>query len=552
MPHRRPRATLLAATSIAVATTVAVVTTSLASSAANPPKPQKDRSDVTASPIKHLVVLFDENVSYDHYFGTYPQAANTDGTTFHASKHTPSNNNLISSGTLTNNPNTYQPQRLGPAQALTCDQNHNYGPEQKAENGGAMDQFVQNVSVDSCTTAKAYGAPGLTMDYYDGNTVTALWNYAQHFAMSDNSYGSNFGPSTPGALNLISGQTHGFKEVDPNTLQQVPTPGSYVLLNPDSNGVGTVVNDPDPAYDDCSDSNHTSSNTLAAAATGQNIGDLLNARGVTWGWFQGGFAPTTPASATTKYAVCGATHTNISGTSVVDYSAHHNPFEYYQSTSNPHHLPPANLAEVGHTGQANHEYDLSWFNKAIDADSLPAVSFVKAPEYQDGHAGYSDPIDEQHFLVDEINKLQQSKEWDSTAVVIAYDDSDGWYDHQYAPKSNGSSTSQDQAECSAVPAVGGYQGRCGPGPRLPLLVISPYAKTNYVDHRVTEQASILKFIEDNWSTGRIGDSSFDERAGSLDSMFDFRHALAPGVLLDQDGSVQSIVPVNGQRGAHNR
>ena len=54
------------------------------------------------------------------------------------------------------------------------------------------------------------GKPGLVMDYYDGNTVTGLWNYAQHFAMSDNSYDTMFGPSTPGALNLVSGQTHGF------------------------------------------------------------------------------------------------------------------------------------------------------------------------------------------------------------------------------------------------------------------------------------------------------------------------------------------------------
>jgi phospholipase C len=533
----------MAAGGIAAAAAVALVATSLATSSANTPKPQKDRSNQTASPIKHLVVLFDENVSYDHYFGTYPKAANTDGTKFYAVSSTPTDNNLVTSGSLTSNPNLYYPKRLTPAQALTCDQNHNYLPEQKAEDNGAMDKFVQNVSVDTCTTPKAYGAPGLTMDYYDGNTVTGLWNYAQQYALSDNSWDTTYGPSTPGALNLISGQTHGFREVDPNTGQQVPTPGSYVLLNPDKNGVGTVINDPDPAFDDCSDTNHTSSNTLAAA-TGQNVGDLLNARGVTWGWFQGGFAPTTAASTSTKYAVCGAAHTNISGTSVVDYSPHHNPFEYYQSTSNPHHLPPANLAEVGHNGQANHEYDLTWFNKAAKAGSLPAVSFVKAPEYQDGHAGYSDPIDEQHFLVKEINTLQKSSEWKSTAVVIAYDDSDGWYDHQWAAPQNGSQTSQDDTACTSQTTVlGSYQGRCGPGPRLPLLVISPYAKTNYVDHTMTNQASILKFVEDNWFTGQIGDSSFDSTAGSLNPMFDFTQSNNKQVLLKQNGSIKSIKPL---------
>ena len=71
-----------------------------------------------------------------------------------------------------------------------------------------MDKFVQFTNVPSCaTTAGAFGAPGLVMDYYDGNTVTGLWNYAQHYAMSDNNYNTNFGPSTPGALNVIAGKT---------------------------------------------------------------------------------------------------------------------------------------------------------------------------------------------------------------------------------------------------------------------------------------------------------------------------------------------------------
>jgi phospholipase C len=540
----RHRSRLVAAAGVATVAAATLIATSLASSA-NPPRPQKDRSNQTAGPIKHLVVLFDENVSYDHYFGTYPKAKNTDGTKFYGVTSTPPNDNLITSGNLTSNPNQYYPTRLTPSEAMTCDQNHNYGPEQLAENDGAMDSFVQHVSVDTCSGE--FGAPGLTMDYYDGNTVTALWNYAQQYSLSDNSWDTTYGPSTPGALNLVSGQTHGFREVDSVTGKQVPTPGGYVLVAPDKNGVGTVVNDPDPAYDDCSDSNHTSTNTLAAA-TGQNIGDLLNDRGVTWGWFQGGFAPTTPAGNGATYAVCGTKHTNVGGASVVDYSAHHNPFEYYQSTSNPHHVAPADLAEVGHNGQANHEYDLSWFDKSVKQDSLPAVSFVKAAEYQDGHAGYSDPIDEQHFLVHEINVLQKSPEWKSTAVVIAYDDSDGWYDHAFAAPTNGSSTSLDSSMCSSQTTMAGsYQGRCGPGPRLPMLVVSPWAKTNFVDNTATEQSSITKFIEDNWFTGRIGDGSFDERAGTLANMFDFTQSNNKRVLLKKNGSVKSITPIRGGR-----
>ena len=129
--------------------------------------------------------------------------------------------------------------------------------------------------------------------------------------------------------------------------------------------------------------------------TGKNVGDLLNDNNVTWGWFQGGFKPTGTANG---YSVCGAKHTNIGGNAVVDYSPHHNPFAYYKSTSNPKHLPPSSVAAIGHTDQANHQYDLSDFDAALKANNLPSVSYLKAGEYQDGHAGYSDPLDEQVFL----------------------------------------------------------------------------------------------------------------------------------------------------------
>jgi phospholipase C len=172
------------------------------------------------------------------------------------------------------------------------------------------------------------------------------------------------------------------------------------------------------------------------------------------------------------------------------------------------------------------------------------VSFVKAGQYQDGHPGNSDPLDEQTFLVNTINKIQKSKDWASTAIVVAYDDSDGWYDHKMAPIVNGSSDSaQDTPMCTKVPAAGGYADRCGYGPRTPLLVISSYSKVNHVDHHLTDQTSILKFIEDNWGLGRIGDHSMDERAGSLNGMFDFHKAKAAQVTLNPTtGAVVSVSP----------
>jgi phospholipase C len=471
------------------------------------------------TPIQHVVVIFDENVSFDHYFGTYPFAANTDGSTFHAKAGTPSVNGLYSSITpsgptgplLTANPNLNNPQRLSHSQALTCDQDHAYLAEQQAVDNGKMDKFVQFTGNGSC--------PGLVMNYYDGNTTTALWNYAQHYAMSDNNWDTTFGPSTPGAINLISGNTGGGFAVNPTT--GVTEPSSAVsALN--TSGLGTIYGDLDPAYDDCSDGSHASTNPVGVM-TGKNVGDLLNAKHVTWGWFQGGFAPTSTNAA--GFAVCGATHQNIGGATIGDYSPHHEPFQYYKSTANPKHLPPSSEAAIGHTDQANHQYDLSYFGQTLKDGNMPAVSFLKAAEYQDGHAGYSDPLDEQTFLANTINQIERSRFWATTAIVVAYDDSDGWYDHQPPVIVNGSNTSVDAAICATAPVtLGNFPDRCGYSQRLPLVVVSPWTRTNYVSHNLTNTASITKFIEDNWLHGQsTGTGSFDASSGRLDG---------PGGVLD--------------------
>jgi phospholipase C len=448
-------------------------------------------------------VIFQENISFDHYFGTYPKAANTSGQPFHAARGTPRVNNLLdtpgaggSGNLLTNNPNKeasgnqVNPRRYDPANindVLTCDQNHDYGPEQMAFDGGR--------------------------------------------------------------------------------------------------GGHTLVSDAQPYYDDCSTRD-------AVSMTGTNVGDLLNAAGLSWGWFQGGFTPTTSFATATggtqptstfipgqfkgKFAtppasdqgLCNAVHpvgAAIGGTGGTtpgptnygnkdDYIPHHEPFQYYASTANPHHLPPASLSAIGTDTQsfaggvpqfntANHQYDISNFNALVGAiahgfispDHLPVVSFLKAPGYQDGHGAYSDPSDEQQFIVNEINALERTPDWSSTAVVISYDDSDGWYDHVFSGIHNTSNTSgvadppgpQDFltgtglcGDTTANPPLAGQNGRCGYGPRLPLLVISPWAKRNFVAHTISDQSSILKFIEDNWRLPRIS-GSFDAIAGSLDNMFSF-------------------------------
>jgi len=493
----------------------------------------KDGDDFkTTTPIKHVVVIFQENVSFDHYFGTYPHAANLPGETpFNAKDDTPRANTLESAGLLTNNPNKVNPFRIPPSVPVTCDEDHNYNDEQAAFDGGLMDNFTKV----SCNDAVL--GPNSTMGYYDGNTVRAIWNYAQHFAMSDNSFGTTFGPSTPGALNLAAGTTFEGTLFPTKANGKPASPSGQLaggMADPTVT-MGSVVGDARPHLDDCTQTTPGLAGANQITVSGKNVGDLLNAQGITWGWFQGGFAPTGVDGQ--GRAVCGQHHSSLAGDDALtqssdgDYIPHHQPFQYFPSTANIHHTRPSDPALIGtSTDGANHQYDLTDFFTALNEGRLPAVTFLKAGAYQDGHAGYSSPIDEQTFLVNTINALMQSKEWNETAIIINYDDSDGWYDHQMGPIVNHSNEPGDDqllgnGNCGtprASDVSGGTQnGRCGYGPRLPLMVISPFAKSNYIDHRVTDQSSIIHFIEDNWNLGRIGNGSADAVSGTLNGLFDF-------------------------------
>jgi phospholipase C len=482
----------------------------------------------TATPIKHVIVIFGENISFDHYFATYPYATNPKGEPkFHAKDDTPRADNLLAAGLLDQNPNSTQPFRMDTgAASVTCDQDHSYGSEQAATDKGLMDKFPESVGSGSSPSSPCndYGkGAGVTMGYFDGNTVTAMWNYAQHFAMSDNSYGTMYGPSTVGALNLIAGTTAG-GTLFPTRPNGKPASGKGNLANGAT--TGAVIGDPRPTGDECVLTSPGLQGTNMVSVSGTNVGDLLNAKHVTWGWFQGGFAPTSYDSK--GRAVCGAHHAGLAGDDMVqtvgDYIPHHEPFQYFKSTQNLHHVQPKDPALIGTSlDGANHQYDLSAFWTALGEDRLPSVSYLKAPAWADGHPGYSDPIDEQTFVVSVVNAIANSPYWKDTAIILSYDDSDGWYDHVLGPVVTQSAVADDAlvgtGSCGSGTAA--TQGRCGYGPRLPLIVISPYAKQNYIDHRVTDQSSILRFIEDNWDLGRIGGDSTDAKAGTLWGLFDF-------------------------------
>ena len=358
-----------------------------------------------------------------------------------------------------------------------------------------MDMFVQNTSADTCTAGRV--DPPVPHDRRDG----LLRRQHRHRAVE-------LRAALRDERQLVR---HDLRPVHPGRAQPDlgPDPrrhaGAQDVPRSRTSPRASVINDPDPAFDDCST---TTTATTTSAMPGKNIGDLLNAKGVTWGWFQGGFRPTSQAGRQT--AVCGATHTNVGGVLVPDYSPHHEPFQYYASTANPHHLPPT----LGGHDRAHRPGQ-----PPVRPDRLLGRRRRRQPARRQLPQGGRVPGRARRLLRPARRAAlpgpDHQRAWRScpvladTAIVIAYDDSDGWYDHVMPPIVNQSNDPAEDAltgpgHCGTGAAAGAYQDRCGYGPRLPLLVISPYARSNYVDHTLTDQTSILRFIEDNWSLGRIG------------------------------------------------
>ena len=205
---------------------------------------------------------------------------------------------------------------------------------------------------------------GLVMGYFDGNTVTGMWNYAQNFALNDNSFGSDFGPSTVGVINLVSGQTNGAIATLNGTGDEV---------SGGSDGSLTVIGDPDPhrrrlLQPHSQPGHHGRQDHRRSPHRGRR--DL--------GRIHGRLQPvdresngTTGCARSTTSAVTGVTES--------DYIPHHSLFAYWPSVANPTHTRPASVAEIGNPGPANHQYDIEDFYAAVAAGNLPAVSFLKAP-----------------------------------------------------------------------------------------------------------------------------------------------------------------------------
>lgn len=437
----------------------------------------------THSPIKHTIILYQENISFDHYFGTYGHGVNGIPAGVKLS-HT------SAAGTF----GPYSPNLLsGATQAFTCDVDHGYTDMIRMGDHGTMDMYLQfgnNKTVpnpSSSTNCPSFeknpAGPALALGYYDGSTLQNYWSLANNYVLADNFFQGVYGPSTPGAEWLVA-------------------------------ATNNTVHDPNPIGDTCDDYGASISPKSIP-----NLGAEASARGVTWAWFQGGFGTCVPNANPNLVITNG-------------YSAHHDPFQYFSSTADLTHQYA--FVPTFDSPQANqHQRDLSLLYDALSGTAvngtvpvLPDVSWVKAPAPSDGHPGYSNPTSDDQFVGDLVQRLQASPYWKNTALIVAFDETGGWWDHVGPPDLGGNFATW----VNGSPNLSGCQyagdglpcGEAGLGPRMPVLVVSPFAKQGFVDHDLLDTSSLVNWVEWNYRLPALGVwGDRDVNAGKLRNAFVF-------------------------------
>jgi len=249
-----------------------------------------------------------------------------------------------------------------------------------------------------------------------------------------------------------------------------------------------------------------------------NLGQEASARGTSWAWFQGGFGTCVPGNMTATNG----------------YSAHHDPFQYFTSTADLTHQYAWD-PRFDYSAANKHQRDLGVFYAALAGTpvagqsvvpELPSVSWVKAPAASDAHPGYSGPAQDDAFVGDLVSRLKASRYWKDTALFIAFDETGGWWDH-VAPKDLGGHFAtlvggQPNLSGCQYPGDGLACGEAGLGPRMPVLVVSRFARRGFVDHTLLDSSSLAKWVEWNHRLPALGVwGNRDRTAGSLNSAFRF-------------------------------
>jgi phospholipase C len=423
--------------------------------------------------INHFVVIYQENWSFDSLFGKFPGAngiANAGAAVNQVDK------DGQPYATLPQPINTYRlvprPDPRFPADLPVApfDLAQYVAPDDRT--GDMVHRYYQEqYQINGGTMDKFVAwsdAAGLVMSYYDATNLP-VGKLAQQYVLMDDFFHGAFGGSFLNHFWLVCACTPTFPNAPDSIKAQLDANGMMTedgQVTPDGYVVNTSysVNTPHPRTADPAE--------LVPNQTMPNIGDRLSDKNIDWAWYAGGWDDA------------------IAGHPDLLFQFHHQPFVYFATTAD------------GTTAKAQHLKDEQEFFTNATNGTLPAVSFVKPLGPDNEHPGYATLAQGQQHVADLVSAVQNGPNWQDTAIIITYDENGGRWDHVGPPAGD----------------------RWGPGSRVPALVISPYAKTGYVDHTQYDTTSILKLIETRWNLAPLG--TRDAQANNLTNAFAFSSAAA--------------------------
>ncbi|HEY7066736.1 MAG TPA: alkaline phosphatase family protein [Chloroflexota bacterium] len=418
--------------------------------------------------VEHIVVIYQENHSFDNLYGRFPGADGLANATVavpqttlddapYAALPQPRDTTVQPVGPdprfpadLPNQP--FDVARFVPADQKTGDLIHAYYREQYQINGGRMDRF-----------AYWSDAKGLTMGYYDTDSLP-LARWAREYTLADRFFHAAFGGSFLNHFWMVSASTPVWPDAPADAIS-LPFPDQPEFLQdknvrPDGYAVNTTQPFYAPYRGGMPDDHRLPPQRML------HIGDRLDAAGVSWAWYAGGW----------NDAVAGAPDPL--------FQYHHHPFTY--------------MANVGGdpAARARHLKDETDFVAALQNGTLPQVSWVKPIGEDNEHPGYADVITGERHVDAVLQQIQASPYWPHTVVILTYDEHGGYWDHVPPP----------------------VVDEWGPGLRVPTLIISPYARRGFVDHTVYDTTSILAFIEARWGLAPLAtrDATVAKLLNSLD------------------------------------
>jgi phospholipase C len=360
----------------------------------------------TATPIQHLVMVMQENHSFDNYFGTYPGA---DG--IPADTQMPVDPNNPSAGYVV-------PWHIG--KSTITDLSHAASTYTDQYDNGKMDGFV------SALNARNQDGK-LAMGYYDDRDIPYYWNLADNYVLFDQFFSSAKDGSFANHMYWVA------------AIPPIPPKGTKL------------------------------SDYLANIPT---IFDELQSAGISWKFYVQNYDPTINYR---NLANAGNRESQVVWTPLLNFD---------RFIDDPH--------------LSSHIVDLSQYFIDLHNGTLPAVAYI-VPSGASEHPP-SSLSSGQRFIKSILQELMRSSVWDSSAFILAYDDWGGWFDHVTPMQ------------------VDQY----GYGPRVPVILVSPFAKTGYIDHTVLDFTSILKFIEQNWNLSPL--STRDTYANNILSAFNFKQS----------------------------